>query len=325
MTPDRLRHWPPLPFAAWRDTCATLHLWTQIVGKIRLAQTPWVNHSWHVALYLTARGLTTSPIPCGERSFQIDFDFIEHRLLIQTGDGASRTLRLAPRSVADFHRELFAQLAALDLDVAIHAVPNEVADAVPFAQDDIHAAYDAEYANRFWRVLLQADRVFKQFRSGFVGKCSPVHFFWGAADLAVTRFSGRRAPEHPGGIPNCPDWVTREAYSHEVASCGFWPGNDAMPEPLFYAYAYPEPPGFSARRVRPEAARYDAALREFVLPYEVVRQATSPDAMLLAFLQDTYEAAADLGAWDRPALERTTAPPPYLSRSACKAPAQATS
>lgn len=305
---DSAGQWPQLPFEKWKDTCATLHMWTQIVGKIRRVQTPWINHSWHVALYLTARGITTSPIPYGARTFQIDFDFIEHRLLIRTSDAMSSEMRLAPRSVADFYRELFSHLSALGLDIKIHPVPNEIVDAIPFQQDTLHASYDAEYANRFWRALVQADRVFKQFRSGFIGKCSPVHFFWGSFDLAVTRFSGRSAPEHPGGVPNCPDWVTREAYSHEVSSCGFWPGSDAMPYPVFYAYAYPESPGFSARRMRPDKASYNAAFREFILPYDDVRQTHSPDATLLDFLQDTYEAAADLGAWDRPALERTTFP-----------------
>ncbi len=308
---DQARHvepWPALPYEAWRDTCATLHMWTQIVGKIRLAQTPWVNHSWHVALYLTARGLTTSPIPYGARTFQIDFDFIDHRLLIETSDGGTAVMPLAPRSVADFHRELFAQLAKLGLRIEIHGAPNEVIEAIPFARDNVHAAYDAASANRFWRALVQADRVFKRFRSGFIGKCSPVHFFWGSFDLAASRFSGRTAPEHPGGVPNCPDWVTREAYSHEVSSCGFWPGSDAMPYPVFYAYAYPEPPGFGSTPVRPSAAGYDAEFREFILPYDAVRQASSPDEALLAFLQDSYEAAANLGQWDRWALERMTFP-----------------
>ncbi|MBS1191442.1 MAG: hypothetical protein H6R10_3234 [Rhodocyclaceae bacterium] len=302
--------WPHLPFEAWKDTCATLHLWTQIVGKIRATQTPWVNHSWHVTLYVAARGLTTSPIPYGGRTFQIDFDFIDHRLLIRTDDGASRTIDLKPRSVADFYRELFGHLSDLGLEIQIHPVPNELVDVIPFQEDTVHAAYDPEYAHRFWHALVQADRVFKRFRSGFIGKCSPVHFFWGSFDLAVTRFSGRPAPEHPGGVPNCPDWVTREAYSHEVSSCGFWPGSEAMPYPLFYAYAYPEPAGFSARRVRPEQAGYDANLREFILPYGLVRQAPDPDRMLLQFLQDSYEGAADLGGWDRPGLERTGFPFP---------------
>ena len=296
--------WPAIPYDEWRDTYATLHMWVQIVGKVRLARTPWVNHSWHVPLYLTARGLTTSPIPYGERMFQIDFDFIAHRLLIQASDGAERILALAPRSVADFHRELFARLSEMGLQVRIHGKPNEVADPIPFAGDERHASYDADAAHRFWRALTQADRVLKQFRDGFVGKSSPVHFFWGSFDLALTRFSGRVAPEHPGGVPNCPDWVTREAYSHEVSSCGFWPGGDALPQPVFYAYAYPQPPGYAGAPVRPAAARYDGTLGEFLLPYEDVRHSSSPDATLLAFLQDCYQAAAGLGRWDRAALER---------------------
>ncbi len=302
------QHWPDLPFEEWKDTCGTLHMWTQIVGKIRRTQAPWINHSWHVPLYLTARGMTTSPIPYGARTFQIDFDFIEHRLLIETGDGMNKTIALAPRSVADFYRELFSHLSELGIGIKIHTTPNEVADAIPFEQDNVHASYDAEYANRFWRCLLQVERVFRQFRSGFIGKCSPIHFFWGSFDLAVTRFSGRLAPTHPGGIPNCPDWVVREAYSHEVSSCGFWAGSELMPYPVFYAYAYPEPPGFDTARVRPEKAGYNAEFREFILPYDEVRQASSPDAALLAFLQDSYEAAADLGKWDRPMLERTGFP-----------------
>jgi hypothetical protein len=283
-------------------------MWAQIVGKIRLAQTPWLNHSWHVALYVTARGLTTSPIPYGERSFQIDFDFIAHQLVIQTSSGDSRTLRLEPRSVADFHRELFARLADLGLRIRIHGAPNEVADPIPFAHDERHGAYDAEAAKRFWQALVQADRVLKRFRAGFIGKSSPVHFFWGSFDLALTRFSGRPAPAHPGGVPNCPDWVTREAYSHEVSSCGFWPGSDALPYPVFYAYAYPEPPGFPAAPVRPAAAAYDPGWREFLLPYDEVRRAASPDETLLAFLHDGYAAAANLGQWDRSALERSEFP-----------------
>jgi hypothetical protein len=305
-------YWPSLDFDAWKETCATLHMWTQIVGKIRLARTPWINHSWHVTLYVTARGLTTSPIPHGLRTFQIDFDFIDHRLLLHASDGAARTMTLRPRSVADFYEELFSNMAQLGIDVKIRTMPNEVVDAIPFDKDHIHASYDAEYANRFWRALVQADRVFKKFRAGFIGKCSPVHFFWGSLDLAVTRFSGRTAPEHPGGIPNCPDWVTRDAYSHEVSSCGFWPGGGPLPYPLFYSYAYPEPQGFGTAPVRPDKAVYDPAFREFVLPYDEVRQAQSPDAMLLEFLQSSYEAAANLGRWDRAALERT-APLPHAA------------
>jgi hypothetical protein len=296
--------WPALAYDEWRDTQATLHRWTQIVGKIRLVQTPWVNHSWHVPLYLTARGLTTSPIPYESRIFEIDFDFVDHQLRIKTSEGRTETLRLAPRAVADFYQELFARLKNLGLDISIRTTPSEIPDATPLDQDCTHAAYDEEQAARFWRALLQADRVFKAFRSRFIGKVSPVHFFWGSFDLAVTRFSGRRAPPHPGGIPNLPDWVAREAYSHEVSSCGFWPGGDAIPYPAFYAYAYPEPEGFKSASLRPPGARYDATLGECILPYEVVRQATSPDATLLEFLQSSYEAAADLGGWDRPALEQ---------------------
>jgi len=300
--------WPSLPFDAWRDTCATLHLWTQIVGKIRLAQSPWINHSWHVTLYVTARGLTTSPVPYGARTFQIDFDFIDHRLTIQSSDGRGGAMPLRPQSVAAFYRRLRRELEALDLDVRIHASPNEVMDPIPFERDEQHAAYDPDYANRFWRVLVQSDRVFKQFRARFAGKCSPVHFFWGAADLAVTRFSGRPAPAHPGGMPHLPDAVAREAYSHEVSSCGFWPGGDPFPHPVFYAYAYPEPPGFAQAPVAPRAAFYSGELREFLLPYDAVRQDESPDDTLLAFLQSTYEAAADLAEWDRPFLEKVGPP-----------------
>jgi hypothetical protein len=297
--------WPALPFEEWKDTCATLHMWTQIVGKIRLAQTPWLNHSWHVPLYLSARGLTTTPIPGGARSFEIEFDFIDHQLHIRTSDARHETVALAPRPVADFYRELFARLAGLGLEVRIHASPNEIADAIPFEKDRLHASYDADYAHRFWRILVQTDRVFKQFRARFIGKSSPVHFFWGGFDLAVTRFSGRTAPTHPGRVPNCPDWVMREAYSHEVSSCGFWPGNEALPYPAFYAYAYPEPPGFRAAQVKPDEAAYNTGLGEFILPYAAIRQSSSPDATLLAFLQSTYDAAANLGHWDRAALERS--------------------
>lgn len=279
-------------------------MWTQIVGKIRLTHTPWVNHSWHTTLYLTSRGLTTSPIAYGARTFQIDFDFIDHSLLIQVSDGAVKTMSLSPRPVASFYEELFDKLAELNLKVKIQTTPNEVATPIPFDKDYEHAAYDAEQANRFWRVLAQADRVFKQFRARFIGKCSPSHFFWGSFDLAVTRFSGRRAPEHPGGVPHLPDWVTREAYSHEVSSCGFWPGSEQMPQPLFYSYAYPEPDGFGSEIVRPSEASYNLELREFVLPYDEVRQSASPDDALLEFLQSSYEAAANLGAWNRSELER---------------------
>jgi len=304
----RSEAWPSLPLEAWQDTCATLHMWTQIVGKVRLARSPWLNHSWHVTLYVTARGLTTSPIPHGARVFQIDFDFIDHRVIVQASDGRGGGFALRPQSVATFYASLMAELASLGLPVDIHRVPNEVADPIPFDADDVHRTYDPEYANRFWRVLVQVDRVFKEFRARFAGKCSPVHFFWGAPDLAVTRFSGRRAPAHPGGVPHLPDWVTREAYSHEVSSAGFWPGGGPIPYPAFYSYAYPEPPGFTAASVRPAAAFYSNDLHEFVLPYDAVREAASPDETLLDFLQTTYAAAADLAKWDRGSLERAGDP-----------------
>jgi hypothetical protein len=300
--------WPSLPLQAWSDTCATLHMWMQIVGKIRLAQCPWVNHSWHVTLYVTARGLTTLPIPYGTRTFQIDFDFIDHLLTIQSSDGSMGSFPLQPQSVAAFYTRLMEEMGRLDLHVSVHKKPNEVPDAIAFDQDEAHAAYDREYANRFWRILVQADRVLKKFRARFIGKCSPVHFFWGAPDLAVTRFSGRRAPEHPGGIPNLPDRVTREAYSHEVSSCGFWPGGGPIPYPAFYSYAYPEPIGFSQAPVKPDAAFYSTDLREFILAYDTVRLSESPDDTLLDFLQTTYEGAANLAKWDRSSLERGRAP-----------------
>jgi hypothetical protein len=298
------RPWPELPYDEWKDTCKTLHMWTQIVGKIRLAQTAWVNHGWNVCLYVTAHGLTTSPIPYEGRTFEIDFDFVRHQLRVQTSDGAGESFPLEPRSVADFYRALFACLGRLGIHVKIVPSPNEVAEPIPFERDLAHRAYDRGQANRFFRALSQADRVLKVFRAGFIGKCSPVHFFWGSFDLAVTRFSGRRAPPHPGGVPHLPDRVTREAYSHEVSSCGFWPGNDLVPEAAFYSYAYPEPEGFPIARVQPAAARYDTALHEHILPYEAVRKASSPDALVLDFLESTYVAAAELGGWERSSLER---------------------
>ncbi len=298
--------WPELPLAAWRDTYATLHLWTQIVGKFRVAQTRWVNHAWHATVYVTARGLTTSPISYGERSFQIDFDFMNHRLNISSTDGGSAGFALEPQSVATFYQRVMEQLRRLDIDVRIYAKPNEIPDAIPFEQDTTHRAYDPEYANRFWRILVQSDRVFKRFRARFIGKCSPVHYFWGAADLAVTRFSGRLAPPHPGGIPNLPDWITREAYSHEVSSCGFWPGGGAIDFPAFYSYAYPAPDGFADAPIKPAQAFFSKDFGEFVLPYDVVRTSASPDETLLDFLQTTYDAAADLAHWDRGALEQSS-------------------
>ncbi|MGZ5711522.1 MAG: DUF5996 family protein [Burkholderiales bacterium] len=296
--------WPDLPLEAWSETCATLHMLTQIVGKVRLTQTPWTNHSWHVTLYVTARGLTTSPIPYGSRTFEIDFDFIDHQLRIVSSDGGTAGFALQPQTVKAFHARLMDEMARLGFHVSIHVKPNEVADAIPFDRDEIHRAYDREYVNRFWRILVQSDRVFKKFRAGFIGKCSPVHFFWGAPDLAVTRFSGRTAPMHPGGVPNLPDWVAREAYSHEVSSCGFWAGGGPVPYAAYYAYAYPQPGSFSEARVSPGSAFYNRELGEFILPYDAVRSSRVPDDTLLEFLQTTYEAAADLAKWDRAALER---------------------
>ena len=295
--------WPALPFEQWKDTCATLHMWTQIVGKIRLTLSPWTNHSWHVTLYVTARGLTTSPIPHGTDTFEIRFDFIDHHLRILKSDGGQRRLELKSRSVADFYKAVMAALDELGLPVKIDMLPNEIPNPIPFDRDEQHRSYDPEYANRFWRVLVQADRVFKEFRSSFCGKCSPVHFFWGAPDLAVTRFSGRAAPKHPGGIPHLPDAITREAYSQEVSSLGFWPGADAMPQAIFYSYAYPEPKGFSEAKVKPDAASYNSQFKEFVLPYDAVRTSKSPDDAILEFAQSTYDAASTLGNWDRAALE----------------------
>lgn len=300
--------WPRLPLEAWAETCQTLHLWTQIVGKVRCAQSPWVNHSWHVTLYPTVRGLTTSPIPHGTRTFQLDFDFIGHRLVLQSSDGGIAGFPLQSQSVATFYCHLMKHLDDLHLHVDIDGYPNEVAEPVRFDRDLAHCTYDPEYAGRYWRVLMQADRVFKLFRARYVGKCSPVHYFWGAPDLAVTRFSGRTAPPHPGGIAHLPDRVTRDAYSHEVSSCGFWPGGGPVPDAAFYSYAYPQPPGFSEARVRPEAAFYQRELGEFVLPYDAVRTAADPDAALLGFLQSTYEAAANLAGWDRVSLEQAVAP-----------------
>ena len=299
--------WPALPLEAWTDTYATLHLWTQIVGKVRLSCTPALNHSWHVTLYVTARGLSTSPIPYGSRTFEIDFDFLEHRLVVRSSDGRTTGFPLEPQSVATFYTRLMGELARLDVSVRINPTPNEVADPIRFDRDETHRAYDADAAARFWRVLVQADRVFKRFRGRFVGKCSPVHFFWGAPDLAVTRFSGRTAPEHPGGIPNLPDRITREAYSHEVSSAGFWPGGGAIAYPAFYSYAYPEPAGFDRAPVRPRETFYSPDLHEFILPYDVVRRSAAPDDTLLEFLQSTYEAAATLAVWDRAGLERPSA------------------
>jgi hypothetical protein len=295
--------WPELPYAAWKDTCATLHLWTQVVGKVRLALTPWLNHSWHVPLYVTARGLTTSPIPYEDRAFEIAFDFVAHVLDVTTSDGARRQIALRPQAVADFHASVLSALGELGIRVAITDLPSEIPQAIRFSRDHVHAAYDAEYAHRFWRVLVQADRLFKQFRTGFIGKASPVHFFWGSFDLAVTRFSGRKAPPHPGGAPGLNDAVMRESYSHEVSSAGFWPGGGGIDHAAFYSYAYPVPEGFKSSPVRPTATYFNDTLGEFLLPYDAVRSAPDPDAALLAFLQSTYEAAANTAKWDRAALE----------------------
>jgi hypothetical protein len=303
MATDQERAWPSLPLQDWDDTRATLHMWTQIVGKIRLAQSPWINHSWHVTLYVTATGLTTSPIPYGLRTFQIDFDFIHHQLAIRASDGDAAGFSLEPQSVAAFYRRLMEEMDRLGLHVKIYRKANEVPEPIRFDQDETHKSYDRDYANRFWRILVQADRILKQFRARFIGKCSPVHLFWGALDLAVTRFSGRTAPQHPGGVPSLPDFVTREAYSHEVSSCGFWPGGGAVPYAAFYSYAYPEPAGFSEAPMKSTAAFYSSDLREFILPYEAVRDSPSPDHVLLEFLQATYEAAATLSGWDRRLLE----------------------
>jgi hypothetical protein len=295
--------WPELPTAAWRGTYATLHLWTQIVGKIRLTRTPWLNHSWHVTLYVTSRGLTTSPVPDGTRTFQIDFDLIDHLLRVSTSDGTQRQFALPGKSVASFYAATLAALAELGIAVTIDEVPNELPDPIRFSQDTVHASYDPDAIKRFLQILVTCDRVFKQFRTGFLGKASPVHFFWGSFDLAVTRFSGRRAPRYPGSVPNLPDAVAREAYSHEESSAGFWPGSGAVDYPAFYSYVYPEPAGYRAAKVRPDTAFFSEALGEFILPYDAVRTAADPDRALLDFLQSTYEAAAISAKWDRDALE----------------------
>ena len=304
MTADNSAIWPALPFASWQDTCATLQLWTQVVGKLRLAQAPMVNHWWQVVLYVSPRGLTTSAIPFGSGCFQIDFDFIEHRLVISLSDGRIDQFALRPMSVAAFYAEVMRRLRALGIDIHIWTQPQEIVDAIPFEQDERHASYDAAHVHDFWRALMQADRVFNIFRGEFLGKVSPVHFFWGSFDHCVTRFSGRTAPPHPGGVPNMADWVTREAYSHEVSSCGFWPGNGGFGQAAFYSYTYPTPDGFADVALSVRGARFNRDLGEFVLPYDAVREATDPDALLLSFLRQTYAAAADCAKWDRGALER---------------------
>ncbi len=300
--------WPSLPLQAWQETYATLHMLTQIVGKIRLRHAPHVNHWWQVPLYITARGLTTSPIPHGRRIFEIDFDFLDHRLNIQTTGGAdaSRSLLLSPRPIAEYYNEIVEALRDLGLPAKIWPVPVEIENPIPFAEDRTHAAYDPAYARSFWHVLLQSDRVLRTFRSRFIGKCSPVHFFWGGFDMAVTRFSGRRALAHPA-VPNVAHFVVLEAYSHEVSSCGFWPGGGVIQEPVYYSYAYPEPEGYKTFPIKPKSAYYSAEMGEFLLPYEAVRRAKDPDKELLTFLQTTYEAAAETGKWDRENLERVPA------------------
>jgi hypothetical protein len=306
LTPDRevaADEWPALPFDEWKDTVVTVHMWLQMVGKIRVACVPWVNHQWHVTLHVTSRGLTSRPIPWNGSTFQIDFDFVDHEVLISKSDGQKGQLELRSRSVADFYHELMAKLKGIGIAVKIHGMPNEVPDPIPFAQDERNGEYQSQYVNRFWRILSSSACVMNDFRGGFVGKCSPVHFYWGAMDLAVTRFSGARAPEHPGGIPYLPDWITREAYSHEVSSAGFWAGGESHPHPIFYSYAYPNPPGYSEARVGPGAARWDSGLAEFIFPYEEMRNGGSPREHLLEFLESTYAAAANLGGWDREQLE----------------------
>ncbi|NML18566.1 DUF5996 family protein [Azohydromonas caseinilytica] len=316
-TPPTGRAWPALDYLAWRDTAATLQLWTQVVGKVRLALSPWLNHGWQVPLYVNARGLGTSAMHAGGGLLEIDFDLVEHRLVLRSSEAPPRSFELVPMSVAAFYRRLMAELATLGVRVEISTQPNEVPAPIPFPDDEVHASYDAQAVHRFWRALVQADRVLRLFRTGFVGKASPVHFFWGSFDLAVTRFSGRLAPPHPGGIPGLPDAVTREAYSHEVCSAGFWAGSDAWPHPAFYAYAYPTPPGFAQAAVEPAQAFWHAPMGEFLLPYEAVSLAADPDAALLGFLQSTYAAAAVLAGWDRslecalgmPGQPRPMAPP----------------
>jgi hypothetical protein len=291
--------WPALPLDSWKETYATLHMWTEIVGKVRLALTPLINHWWNVPLYVTARGLTTSLIPYGEWAFELRFDFIRHRLVLEKSDGLVKTLALTPRPVADFYHECMDMLRSAGIEVKIWKMPVEIPNPIPFDQDRIHASYDPESAQKFWQILLSVDSVFNQFRSGFIGKCSPVHFFWGSFDLAVSRFSGRRAPERPGA-----DAMTREAYSHEVSSVGFWPGSGDINDAAFYSYTSPEPQGFKDATVRPEGAFYDKKVGEFILMYDDVRSASSPSTSLLDFCQSTYDAGASLGKWDRDALER---------------------
>lgn len=304
--PDTRGDWPPLPLEPWRDTYETLHMWSQIVGKTRLALAPAVNHWWHVPLYVSARGLTTTRMPYGERGFEVELDFVEHRLTIDTDRGKQWSTPLRPRTVADFYGDYMEGLRTLGFDVHIWPHPVEVAEPIPFDEDDVHGSYEPETVERFRSALAQADRILQRFRGRFLGKCSPVHFFWGSFDLACTRFSGRAAPTHPGGVPHLADWVAREAYSHECISAGWWPGTagSAVSEPAFYAYAYPEPDGCSRAPIQPSDARYEWELREWVLPYEAARTADERDANVMAFLESTYATAAELGGWSRDTLER---------------------
>lgn len=294
--------WPELPWDEWADTGATLHLWTQIIGKIRLALATPVNHWWHTTLYVTCSGLTTSPMPYGNRFLQIDFDFLNHQLIFQASDGAQERVALRAMSVADFYRQVMETMNKLGMPICIHPMPVEIQNPIAFELDETHKTYDAPMVSRFWRILLRAETVMQQFRGRFTGKVSPVHFFWGSFDLAVTRFSGRVAPPH-ASVPNTPDYVVQAAYSHEVSSCGFWPGGSMFQEPIFYAYAYPAPPHFATAAIRPAEAYFNQALGEFVLPYDALRQTAQPDETLLSFFQSTYEATAQLGKWDRAALE----------------------
>jgi hypothetical protein len=296
---NKRHHWPALDYAASRDTLVTLQLWTQVVGKVRLALSPWLNHSWHVPLYVNAHGLGTSPIHADGGILQIDFDFVDHRLSIRTSGGPDRGFALAPMSVAEFYARFMAELRAAGSNVDIDVTPNEIVNPIRFPDDNAHAAYDAGAVAALWRALISADRVLRLFRTAFIGKASPVHFFWGSFDLAVTRFSGRAAPLHPGGVPGLPDAVTREAYSHEVSSAGFWPGNDQYPHAAFYSYAYPTPAGFADANIEPDTAVWAAPMGEWLLPYADVRRANDPDATLMRFLETSFDAAAKLGVWDR--------------------------
>jgi hypothetical protein len=303
MTSPPEARWPTLPTADWVDTLEALHLWTQVVGKIRMVHSPWLNHSWSVPLYVSSRGLTTSLVPYGGEGFELTFDLLDEQLQLTTSEGKARSIELSPKTVAAFYGEVMGAMKAVGMPTEIHPTPSEIADAIPFPDDTQHQSFNPDHARTLWRALLQAQRVMTRFRAGYWGKASPVHFFWGSFDLAVTRFSGKKAPPHDGGIPNFPDDVAREAYSHEVTSCGFWPGNRESNTPIFYSYAYPTPQGFSAAKVAPERAFWLDALGEFALPYEAVATAEDPDATLLSFFETTHAAAADLMKWERNELE----------------------